>query len=165
MGNHSVSKGANCCDVEEEDAEVDNREGGEIDAVDSKDVHSKDRDQINSATCADQTNHAKLQELLRDNGAFHDLCMEAFKSSKGKGYVHGAQLQTAAELRDALNFVCMQASVEGIEDEEAAGLFAGPLDAGVFYQVAKGYLDALSTALAMDASTCNWEMSDSEDDS
>lgn len=98
----------------------------------------------------------KLQALLRDNAAFHEACEAAFSAVESSRDIEGArpitprpQLNSKEELRLALNHICEGCGIEEVEEEEATDLYDGPMDAGVFYQLAREYFQSLCRTLTM----------------
>mmetsp|Transcript_28815 Transcript_28815/g.52481 ORF Transcript_28815/g.52481 Transcript_28815/m.52481 type:complete len:194 (+) Transcript_28815:43-624(+) len=115
----------------------------EEDEVDLQDVVAA----IDSELKADVT---QLRALLIDNGAFHDACQQAVQSTASTSLpVSSITLNDSAALQKALNYISNQCQIELVDEEEAADMFDGPMDASVFYQLAKEYFSALCRTLSM----------------
>eukprot|EP00929_Paragymnodinium_shiwhaense_P069555 TRINITY_DN35077_c0_g1_i1.p1 TRINITY_DN35077_c0_g1~~TRINITY_DN35077_c0_g1_i1.p1 ORF type:complete len:259 (+),score=104.48 TRINITY_DN35077_c0_g1_i1:83-859(+) len=90
-----------------------------------------------------------LRELLRDNGEFMTACEEAFKFAGGKIGVNGKPIETVEQLQKAMNHLCRRCVMEELDEEETMDIYDGPMDGGVFYQLAREYFDSLCHTLAM----------------
>mmetsp|Transcript_16166 Transcript_16166/g.33676 ORF Transcript_16166/g.33676 Transcript_16166/m.33676 type:complete len:191 (-) Transcript_16166:223-795(-) len=97
----------------------------------------------------DSVDVAELQALLRDNAAFFEACEEATLNAVGPSQPGEVQLRSAANLRVALSHICARCGIEEVDEEEADDLFDGPMDPGVFYQLAREYFSSLSRTLTM----------------
>jgi len=120
--------------------EVDDNDKDSTDGSDSS-----EGDELKAAVAA-------LQKLLCDNAAFVEACEAAVLQVTGKIDTSQAELRSATDLRDALNHIYAKCEIvmEEIDDDEAADLFDGPMDTGVFYQLAREYFGSLCRTLSMD---------------
>jgi len=101
----------------------------------------------------------KVRTLLRDQGAFNDLCEQGavIATGAGKGScvggsqvpIGGLMLTTAEELRVALNCVCKRCELDEVDEEEAQEIFDGPMDVATFYLLAREYFASLCRTLSM----------------
>jgi hypothetical protein len=94
---------------------------------------------------------AQLQALLLDNGAFFVACEEAMASAAAPASPGQFKLQSAEELRTAMNHICDRCQIERVDEDEAQELYDEPMEASVFYETAREYFRSLVRMLTMTA--------------
>mmetsp|Transcript_25091 Transcript_25091/g.45650 ORF Transcript_25091/g.45650 Transcript_25091/m.45650 type:complete len:240 (-) Transcript_25091:73-792(-) len=132
-------------EVEEADPEIDIAGAPELEDAEAA---------LDAITADIEKSAEELSALLQDTAAFHEACQSAIKHAakvKAEDVPGQAVLQTAEDLQKALNYISDPLGIEALDDEEAAGLFDGPMDMGFFYQLARDYFTSLSRTLAFDS--------------
>ena len=90
------------------------------------------------------TNHVELAGLLRDTGALHCVCLQAFKSNTADFDM----LSTENELGNALKYITDSIKLDPFDDDDIEELWFGNMNFSEFYLLCKELFASLHRAMS-----------------